>query len=79
MCPLRKGQTPWAIAWEITKRQWGKSLDYKIDKIVGYDNMLSKKGRRNLVPRWGQGEALAERKDTEDKAIYGVLFRWSHP
>ena len=36
--------------------------------------MLSKKRRRDLVPHWGQGEALAERKDTGDKAIYGVLF-----
>ena len=26
------------------------------------------------VPHWGQGEALAERKDTGDKANYGVLF-----
>ena len=37
----------WVIAREITKRQWDKSLDYKVDKIVGYDNMLSKKGRRD--------------------------------
>lgn len=64
----------WVIAREITKRQWDKSLDYKVDKIVGYDNMLSKKGRRDFVPHWGQGEALAERKDTGDKANYGVLF-----
>lgn len=72
--PLRGGQTPWATAREITKRQWDKSLDYKVDKIAGYDNMLSKKGRRALVPHWGQGEAPAERKDTGDKVIYGVSF-----
>lgn len=72
--PLRGGQTPWATAREITKRQWDKSLDYKVDKIVGYDNMLLRKGRRDLAPHWGQGEAPAERKDTGDKVIYGVFF-----
>ena len=66
---LRGGQMLWAVAWEITKRQWDKSPDSKVDKIVGYDNMLSKKGRRDIFLHWGQGGTLAERKDTGDRVF----------
>lgn len=59
----------------IAKRHQEESPDSKVGRIVGYDSMWSKKGRRDIFPHWGQGGTMAGRKDTGDKAHLGFLLQ----